>query len=931
MRIDRLDLTGFGRFSGRSIAFGPGFNLVHGPNEAGKSTLLSFIELMLYGAKKEGVGKRIFLPVHEQYQPWSGGAYAGRMLFTLADGRSLEITRNFDRERDELSLIDAVLGTEIEFPRDRRGEMLFARELLGMTRSVFLNTVMIPQMGLAEGIDDPDNELRQDLLKALAGGARDRSAASALSILNRALENIGRTDRGKRDALLRETIARLEEELKRARDHRIQLQMNRERARAIEADLERSTGLLAALQWQMATDRAAELEQRIVRARELAARIEEEAAAVEQYRPFREVDLRNADKPIGLEDQLQATRTAIAELEKKIADIENELRGNKEKVQELNAFRGLGPEAVTEMIELRAEWRAAQEAIVRVRGEVEGNLAKVREKQQRFSELETLFTALGDDAGLRLEELNRREAELTAELEGLTDRAGEQSSRQGPQRALSLAGGVVAIVSLIAAGALYGLDFLGVIEVGLLWAIPAGIGLIAALAALIFRGRGGALENSMREVTVIFEDTQEERKAVRKERATILSLASVKDYDAFIKQRMEYEGLRDSLADNAVLIQQKRLPHLEDELEKLRFQIVDRLKNVGITAPRDVPGDDEINRYIENVRTVQELEEKHHHKLESRDEWRAELGKRQTELDGFTRELQAIYRAAGCRNYADFVSRVEGRRAFDKHQANLDRQRDNLENLLHGATIESLEKEREAVRELIADLDQREKLAGPFNTSELEEAKQRTEALRQERDTLAGTIETMNRAARDPGLVEIELEAARVELERIARRRGALIIALETIEEAATRLHAGIAPLINENIGAYSAAITGGRYRDVKVDDSFTVRVRAPETDAVVPVHNLSAGARDQLFFAARLALSDALSHGRDPAPLLLDDSFVEYDAARAAEAIAALTRIAAGRQVILFTCHERERELARRQAGEGFREIDLAQEPDRA
>lgn len=931
MRIDRLELIGFGRFSGRSFEFDSGFNLVYGPNEAGKSTLLTFIEFMLYGAKKEGVGKRLYLPQHEQYTPWNGGAYQGRLVFTLANGSSIEVHRNFDRDRDETSIRDAALGKELDFPRDRRGEVLFARELLGMTRSVFLNTVMIPQMALAGGIDDTNNELQQDLLKALAGGSRDRSAASAMEILRHAIDAIGRTDRGKRDLLLRDAIARLQEELTQVRQHRERLQEHRARAHVVELDLERSAGILASLEWQQAQDRAAEMETRVARARDVMARIEEEAKALEKFRQFSDVDLRNADKPALIEDQLQAARDAIVELEKKIAEIEQELRANKEQVTGLNAFRVVGPNAVTEMIELRAQWRTAQENISHLRGEVESNLEKVREKQRRHEELDTLFNALGEDAGARIEELNRREAELTGELEDLTKRAGEQNLRQGPQRALSLAGAVIAVVSLIAAGSLYGLDFAGIVEVGSLWIIPAAIAVVAGLTAVFFRGRGGALASAARETSRLFEEKQEERKILRKERSTVLSLAGVKDYDGFIKLRSEYEGLRDSLADNAILIQQKRLPHLEDELEHLRFQIVDRLKNVGITATRDIPGDEEINRYIESVRTVRELEERHQGKLERRDELKKDLVARQLDLDTHTRELGAIYRAAGSRNFADFVHRTEGRRAFDKHLNNLDRQRENLENLLHGATIEALEKERDELRELLAAFEHREKLAGPFTTSALEEARQKVEMLRQERDTLAGTIETMDRAARDPGLVEVELAAAQEELERIARRRKALTIALETIEEATTRLHAGIAPLINETIGAYSAGITAGRYRDVKVDDTFAVRVRAPETNAIVPVQNLSAGARDQLFFAARLALADALSHGRDAAPLLLDDCFVEYDAARASEALVTLKRIAADRQVILFTCHDRERNLARGIFGASMRELDLARENDRA
>ena len=51
MRIERLDLTAYGTFDGHSLdGLGrPGVHLVHGPNEAGKSTALSALDQLLYG------------------------------------------------------------------------------------------------------------------------------------------------------------------------------------------------------------------------------------------------------------------------------------------------------------------------------------------------------------------------------------------------------------------------------------------------------------------------------------------------------------------------------------------------------------------------------------------------------------------------------------------------------------------------------------------------------------------------------------------------------------------------------------------------------------------------------------------------------------------------------------------------------------------
>lgn len=49
MRIDRLSVERFGRFGRLDLDLGPGLNVLHGPNEAGKSTLLEAIRSLFFG------------------------------------------------------------------------------------------------------------------------------------------------------------------------------------------------------------------------------------------------------------------------------------------------------------------------------------------------------------------------------------------------------------------------------------------------------------------------------------------------------------------------------------------------------------------------------------------------------------------------------------------------------------------------------------------------------------------------------------------------------------------------------------------------------------------------------------------------------------------------------------------------------------------
>jgi uncharacterized protein YhaN len=71
---------------------------------------------------------------------------------------------------------------------------------------------------------------------------------------------------------------------------------------------------------------------------------------------------------------------------------------------------------------------------------------------------------------------------------------------------------------------------------------------------------------------------------------------------------------------------------------------------------------------------------------------------------------------------------------------------------------------------------------------------------------------------------------------------------------------------------------------------------------------HLSAGARDLIFLAVRLAIAQYLGEQRSEGerlPLILDDPFVNCDDARFATAMAFLTRQATNGQLLLFSCHQ--------------------------
>ena len=66
----------------------------------------------------------------------------------------------------------------------------------------------------------------------------------------------------------------------------------------------------------------------------------------------------------------------------------------------------------------------------------------------------------------------------------------------------------------------------------------------------------------------------------------------------------------------------------------------------------------------------------------------------------------------------------------------------------------------------------------------------------------------------------------------------------------------------------------------------------------------LSSGAKDQLYLAARLALVDAVC-GEDSIPLVLDDPLVHFDASRRENTRNLLQEVSKKHQVLIFSCHD--------------------------
>ncbi len=135
---------------------------------------------------------------------------------------------------------------------------------------------------------------------------------------------------------------------------------------------------------------------------------------------------------------------------------------------------------------------------------------------------------------------------------------------------------------------------------------------------------------------------------------------------------------------------------------------------------------------------------------------------------------------------------------------------------------------------------------------------------------------------------------------------GALNLAADVIEEVARDMHTQNSPVLNDKVSALIYKITD-KYTAVKLTDELNIVAENPQTGFLISSDNLSIGTLEQLYFALRIALADLFAPN---VPLMFDESFVMYDFKRLENVLRLLYTISQKRQIILFSCSDREKQI---------------------
>ncbi|MCD7955432.1 MAG: AAA family ATPase [Lachnospiraceae bacterium] len=137
---------------------------------------------------------------------------------------------------------------------------------------------------------------------------------------------------------------------------------------------------------------------------------------------------------------------------------------------------------------------------------------------------------------------------------------------------------------------------------------------------------------------------------------------------------------------------------------------------------------------------------------------------------------------------------------------------------------------------------------------------------------------------------------------------AALTLAIDRICEISDGIFRTNGGRINEIASGILEQITMGRYNRIVLDDTAEVRIHTPER--VLGLNQVSGGTLQQIYFALRMAAGELFME-KTTLPVILDETFAMYDDRRLEATLRWLKN--SGRQVILFTCQSREREILKR------------------
>lgn len=897
MRIERLDIEGFGRLSrfdsGEDAL--PSLVVVLGPNEAGKSTLFEFLTTMLHG----------FLPASRElnpFVPWGTDEARGSLDLRFQDGQVATVTRRLrSQPAGQLSLN----GNATDL---RNHPVPWAEHV---PRRVFRQVFAIT-LGELASLDDETWARIQDRVVGSMGASDLKPVRSVAAELEREAGELWRPNR------------RGNQKVRAARDRMRELRGRRREASERDRDLRQKVEELERAQHTLHArrERRAKDEMVLERAQVLVP-LRAQLDRIEALRAEGGPEGLLADLPPSPHERLKELEDEASRLERRRSELKAEREAPDERValltpdvqallarrDEVTRFVSSAARVAADrdrVAELGAEITALEEGLDRLSRELVGRPWS----EAPHDALLGLTPSRAREVVERVERARRRTAGEARDVEG--EGAGSGGAGLAGAIGLTVAGLVLALWGALSAAMLP----------TALGAALATTGAALAWFALRDRRARAAAREARREEAEQAHAALRDAMAAFHEMVEPLPLAS-----RYVDEPgTSFVAAMERLHDLASQHNGKVRAHAEatERIETVAREGRALAAGVSVDCGADEEPEEIAALLSDRLRRAERIEqtaETAAGELERLDREDAETRRTLEDVHARITSLREAAKRFGDDAPSEALERAARRvEAHDRArqlEEELERSHPDLPTLR--ARID------EALREGASWLTDEDEIANRKArvqqlTGEIEDLKGRTDALTTEIDH-ARTQETAD-------WVDGEIATLEAEVEDLVRERDRKWILARLLREADRRFREAHQPDLMRRAGAHLAHLTGERYDRILVeeaDEGDLFKIAGPDVAGPIPLrHPISTGTLEQAYMSLRLAIVDHLDSGEESLPLFIDEVFVNWDTERRAKGLEVVARMADERQIFVFTCHPYlAREL--RELGAGLIELERA------
>ena len=903
LEITRLELVGFGKFRERTIDLTSGLNLIEGPNEAGKSTIQSFITGMFYGFFQPGTKRRSYTPHRDKYRPWDQGSYRG-VLVCKNEERSWRIERCFDKDNETVNVYDDQTGDDLtlDFPYNpvtRQPQV--GEKLLGLSKTAFNNTANIAQMTCASVSREADfsAEVNDKLLSVMKTADASLSLSAVIHELDSRIEQIGspkksKTPYGQACQLKKELEEELEESGKNQKDYQ-QLCTQIDRLAEQTAQLQKEKELL---ETQIRQSAAKELGGRYLKAQNLRTRIERIEKEYEKYAIYQSVDLQEID-------QTQKRMAAKAQINRTMEKYRRASQEVEHRIQELNTlYRTLEVSEASE--EVLEQFESVYERYLTL-GQMGQEIKEMMIRQRNIAFHRSRLNPM-DEAKLREDIQTWRQLQQQKQEK-------ENASHKVPMPAIVL---LVLGVLLILGGGLCAILKEELLAVGI---GCATVGVLLVLSGGVFwmlRRKNTAahalekIESMQQDILRAYQLSDEEQAktaatALDTEQA-VLQLEEMLGRIQVNNYKIEQFEQQEQQIGQEIAAKQSVADNLREQICRYLTQLTGREIPPEELAADKVP----FKSLRESVNQARRLRTEMQRLTLQQQQTQQEEENCRMQIEQINRSIQQVVaacEAAGAKDAEDLERCKQGKRRWDEISMELKMQKELLAQTLGRYSFEEIEeniKNQRAVGEgdISADRQQIHQQLQGVNEQLAELARQTAE--------LEGLRKGREESHRPIGQIQAQIADVEESCQNFQFELDALQLAKQKLLSLSGQLHRDFAPQLNARISKALERITGSRYTRAVIDQTLGIRLEDCQTHQLVEVSALSNGMADLVYLVMRLELLELLcSQGgeRVQVPIILDDSFTQLDDERTARLLGYLLEQPSV-QILLFSCHRRERAM---------------------